>query len=310
MSYKPHRVAPVAIQALKDSLSQIYWYKSDLRSFITQSIDDPYLLARVNWDDYKRNIVTRLVDMLASNQDTHLGTLLTLIANVVAMNDFSHLEQLEDGKEKARKAAQAVKALRNQYNAHASLLEEQEQIETRRKNAHEERLRNDEVRNELENLNQQFSRLVSSLDAQDRGYALERLLNSVFKLFDLDPRASFRCEGEQIDGAFTFEGIDYVVEAKWQEKPIGLQQLDAFAGRISRRLDNTLGLYVAINGYSADAVRRHSASGRAVMILIDGSHLMAVLEGRIDLLQLLLRLRRFAAETGQIFLPIHKILAG
>ena len=45
------------------------------------------------------------------------------------------------------------------------------------------------------------------------------------------------------------------------------------------------------------------------MILMDGSDLMAVLEGRVDLLQLLLRKRRYAAETGRIFLPIHQVLS-
>jgi hypothetical protein len=44
------------------------------------------------------------------------------------------------------------------------------------------------------------------------------------------------------------------------------------------------------------------------MILMDGSDLMAVLEGRIDLLQLLLRKRREASQTGTIYLRIHEIL--
>jgi hypothetical protein len=45
------------------------------------------------------------------------------------------------------------------------------------------------------------------------------------------------------------------------------------------------------------------------MILMDGSDLMAVLEGRVDLQQLLLRKRRHAAQTGEIYLPITAILA-
>jgi hypothetical protein len=36
---------------------------------------------------------------------------------------------------------------------------------------------------------------------------------------------------------------------------------------------------------------------------------MAVLEGRIDLIVLLLRKRREAAQTGNIYLKIHEILA-
>jgi hypothetical protein len=45
------------------------------------------------------------------------------------------------------------------------------------------------------------------------------------------------------------------------------------------------------------------------MLLMDGSDIMAILEGRIDLVQLLLRKRRAAAQTGNIYLMVHEILA-
>ena len=128
-----------------------------------------------------------------------------------------------------------------------------------------------------------------------------------FDLFDLDPRAAFRISGEQIDGSFSFEGTDYLLEAKWQNKPIGAKDLDSLASKLSRKLDNTLGLFVSINGFSDDAVDAHSSGGRLV-VLMDGSVLMAVLEGRIDLVQLHLRKRRTVAETGNIYTKIHEIL--
>jgi len=33
-------IAPAAINALKEALTSIYWYKSDLRSFLTNTISD------------------------------------------------------------------------------------------------------------------------------------------------------------------------------------------------------------------------------------------------------------------------------
>lgn len=83
--------------------------------------------------------------------------------------------------------------------------------------------------------------------------------------------------------------------------------LDVLAGKLSRKLDNTLGLFLSINGFSEDGVKAHS-SGRRLMLLMDGSDLMAVLEGRIDLVQLLLRKRREASQSGNIYLRIHEIL--
>lgn len=48
-------INPQAIVALKDALAKIYWYKNDLRSFLTSALGDSPLLVNVNWEDYKRN---------------------------------------------------------------------------------------------------------------------------------------------------------------------------------------------------------------------------------------------------------------
>lgn len=44
------------------------------------------------------------------------------------------------------------------------------------------------------------------------------------------------------------------------------------------------------------------------MLLMDGADLMAVLEGRIDFVTLLIRKRRHAAQTGNVYLRINEIL--
>jgi hypothetical protein len=59
------KIAARAIQALKKALTHAYWYKSDLKSFLTHSIADPSKLVKLIWDGYKRNIVASLVDFLA-----------------------------------------------------------------------------------------------------------------------------------------------------------------------------------------------------------------------------------------------------
>ena len=83
--------------------------------------------------------------------------------------------------------------------------------------------------------------------------------------------------------------------------------LDSFAAKVRRKLENTLGAFLSINGFSQDGVDSHS-SGGAVVILLDGADLMAVLEERIDFVSLLLRKKRHAARTGNIYLRVHEIL--
>lgn len=223
------------------------------------------------------------------------------------MDDFSHLAQLDDGKEKAKKAKQTVEALRKQIAGHKDIIEEQKKQEERRQATYEKTLKVKDVQNHLEEIKQVFFQLVSSTDPHARGFKLEKVIKELFSLFDLDPKASFRIQGEQIDGAFSFESNDYLFEGKWQQELCNIQDLDAFSGKLGRRLDNTLGLFCSINGFSEDAVKAHS-TGRRLIILMDGSDLMAVLEGRIDLIQLLLRKRRHASQTGNIYLKIHEIL--
>lgn len=300
-------ISVAAIQALKEALSLVYWYKSELRSFLSQSLSDPSVLSRLNWNDYKRNIVATLIGHLVKNEEVYQRDLIRLMVEVCEVTDFSHLEKLEDGDKKAENAKAAVEALRAQLKGHQDIQEEDRKTEERRKEAHARLMRVNAVQDQLENLKGEFFKLVSSENPQQRGFTLEKVLKGLFELFDLDPKASFRITGEQIDGAFSFEGTDYLLEAKWQQEPVASKDLDGLAGKLSRKLENTLGLFLSINGFSEDAVKAHS-SGRRLVILMDGSDLMAVLEGRIDLVQLLLRKRRKAAETGNIYLRIHEIL--
>ena len=303
------KISATAINALKKALATVYWYKSDLRSFLDHTIANKQILSYLDWNDYKRNICSHLVDLLIKNEDKTQNDLLKLVYEISNMNDFSHLRQLDDGTEKEKNAKEAVLALRKLSKGHLEQVKEQEEIESRRKKVFEEQLGKTAVRERLDEIRKDFYVLVSSSEPQKRGYQLEKLLKDLFNLFDLDSKASFKIVGEQIDGMFTFENNDFLLEAKWHKDPIDISSLDSFSGKLGRRLENTLGLFISINGFSPDAIQAHS-TGRRLMILMDGSDLMAVLEGRIDLIQLLARKRRYAAQTGNIYLGIHEIMKG
>lgn len=301
------RVSAVAIQALKEALCTIYWYKSDLRSFLQNCITDSSVVASANWDNYKRQIVSDIVDKLCADQDKYLGDLRRLFHEVSEMRSFRHLEQLDDGETKAERARQSVIELRRIVEVHDDVTREQDEIEKRRKTEAERLRKNQAVREKLEEIKHKYMALLSSTKPHKRGFELETILYDLFELFDLDPKASFRNVGEQIDGAFSLEGTDYLFEAKWQQEPCAINDLDSFSGKVKRKLDNTLGLFLSINGCSPDGVKAHS-TGRPVLILMTGADLMAILEERIDFVSLLLRKRRHAAQTGNILLQIHEII--
>jgi hypothetical protein len=300
------RMSPAAVMALKEALCCIYWYKSDLRGFLQQCLANKSIVAHANWDAYKRQIVSDIIDALCANQDRYLGDLLALVNAVCEMRSFKHLERLEDGRSKAQRAREAVQLLREMMVSHQAIAEEEAEIERRRQEAADRLKASQAVQQRLDHLRRTYAGLLSDPNAQKRGLALERLFYDVFELFDLDPKASFRHSGEQIDGAFTLAGTDYLFEAKWQTEPVNTSTLGTFRDKVERKLDNTLGLFFSMNGFSKDAVDHHS-SGRSTILLLDGAHLMAILEGRIDFVSLLTRIRRHAAQTGRIYLPINEM---
>ena len=300
------RLSPAAVIALKEALSSIYWYKNDLRSFISNCTATPDLVASLDWGKYKRQIVSDYIDELIRDQGKHIESLTQLCYDVSNMNDFSHLRQLEEGDEKVRKARESVSQLKTLVAPHRKKKQEEEDYEKRRKERLEELRQNKAIREKLNDLNTNFRKLAIASNPQSRGFELERLMYDLFELFDLDPKASFRNIGEQIDGAFTLEGTDYLFEAKWQREAVGIQSLDSFASKVQRKLDNTLGLFLSVNGFSPDGVEAHS-QGRPSVILMDGADLTAVLEERIDFVTLILRKKRHASQTGNIFLQIKEI---
>src|SRR5699024_6556285 len=136
-----------------------------------------------------------------------------------------------------------------QIKGFEDILEKEKEIERRREETHQKMMETTAVKKKLTELKKVYYDLLASDEPQQRGYQLEKILKELFELFDLDPKASFKIKAEQIDGAFTFENTDYLLECKWQTEPVNAQDLDGLAGKLSRKLENTLGLFLSINAF-------------------------------------------------------------
>ncbi len=294
--------------ALKEALCSVYWYKSELRGFLQLCLSDPTILSRVNWDNYKRQIASDVVDFLVANPDAHLGDLTKICFELCKISDFSHLKPLDDGPQKVEKARSAINQLKQLVEPHQDAKKEQDAISKRQEQAAKKLRENAAVRQKLEAIRNRYMVLISSDNAQGRGFELEKVMYELFELFDLDPKVSFRNVGEQVDGAFSLDGTEYLFEAKWQKEMVNKADLAAFSEKVTTKLENTLGVVLSINGYSPDGVAAHQAGGASIL-LMDGGDLMAVLEERIDFTSLLLRKKRHAAQTGSIYLTYYQMLA-
>jgi hypothetical protein len=154
-------------------------------------------------------------------------------------------------------------------------------------------------------LHKQFLELFSEQDAQKRGYAFEIFLNEFFASHDLAPRGSFRILGEQIDGAFGWQGFTYLVEARWRVKPADASDLLVLRGK-AEKSDWTRGLFISINGFSDLASETHRIGRKANLIAISGHDLILILERHWTLAEALQVKLRHTGETGEVYLPLNK----
>ncbi|WP_143832052.1 restriction endonuclease [Nocardiopsis sp. CNR-923] len=307
-SMPTQRVNPGVIAPLQDALVAIYWYKNDLFDFLNATLKDRSLVERLDRDLTKRAIVRDLVSYLVDNQHRYFSTLVSLILAVAGVNDPSHLKRLEEGEEKYQEAVEAVATLCLYVEPYRKIKEQADAAARRREEEKRSATEKRAKAAELADLNRTFVQIRSE-PAQKRGCSLEDLLNRLFALFEIDAKGSFRIRGEQIDGAFTFDGTEFLLEAKWQKDLTPTSDLDIFSRKVERKLDNTLGLFVSMNGFQTNALDLAALGSRPVLILMDGADLAAVLEARIPLVDLLAKKKQHAARTGEIFLSSWQILA-
>lgn len=301
---------PEIVEALKDSLRTIYWYKNQLRSFLQHSGVPEQIIQQQRWDDpqeYKIKIIDKVVDELVAGKEKYIAVMRGLIQRVKVIEDFSHLLKLEDGRKLKKEAEVTVERLKQLVEKHDIKLKQERSEQEERAKAANKRFEQGQKFKQLETLKKEFADLQSLVNANERGRRFEPFLYNLLNYFDLQPRHSFSVIGEQIDGAFEMDGLQFILEAKWEKRPIGAREVRAFKEQIESKLDNTLGLFISFHGFTKEGISAVQRT-RPNLILMDGSDLAQVLEGFIDLRELLKRKLRHAAQTGNIYISCREIL--
>jgi hypothetical protein len=162
--------------------------------------------------------------------------------------------------------------------------------------------------NELTKLKSEFESLSKLNDPQQRGYAFQVFLNSLFSFYGLQPRQPFRLTGEEIDGSFELDSHVYLVEAKWQAQPTGLKDLLTFHGKVEGKASWARGVFISYNGFTKEGLEAYGRGRRTNTIGIDGQDIVSVLEGSISLRDLIFRKIRISAETNAFFVPVSKLM--
>ena len=163
------------------------------------------------------------------------------------------------------------------------------------------------LKNTLTSLSGELLRLTN-ITPQERGYAFEKFLKKLFDAFDMKARSSFRLVGEQIDGSVDFEGNTYLIEAKWQNKPVGNSELLTFHGKVDAKATWSRGIFISYSGFTDEGLEAFSKGPSTNLIAVTGLDLSFVLDGRISLPRMIHLKARFAAEEGRINIPFRELL--
>lgn len=137
----------------------------------------------------------------------------------------------------------------------------------------------------LQDVYNYYLMLQNTNDVQARGYGLEKLVKKLFLLTvgncDGSYRASlkhFKVNTLQIDASFYYLEKDYFrVETKWTKKKTTPDDIILFDAKLDAH--GVKGLFISINGFSEEAIRKaHDLRKDKVILLMDGEELELALQ--------------------------------
>lgn len=147
---------------------------------------------------------------------------------------------------------------------------------------------------------------IRDLAPQQRGYDFERFLQDLFNAFRLSAREPFRLVGEQIDGSFELAGETYLIEAKWLNRKVGYQDLGAFHAKLDQKAAWARGVFISFHGFTEVGLDGFGRGRR--IVAMDGRDIHEALSRGIAIDRLIALKVRHAAETGEIFASIDRLV--
>lgn len=158
-------------------------------------------------------------------------------------------------------------------------------------------------------LRERFEALrVGDAPWQRRGYTFERLLCLLLALEGLDPSPGYRPEGEQVDGFFIRQGRYFLLESKWERDEQPASELYAFRGKVDGRLSGTIGTFVSMSGFAADAPKALRYGKELNILLFDSTDIEYAFAPSCSFSAILNVKMREAARLGEIYFTYQRHL--
>lgn len=200
-----------------------------------------------------RTILTRLNEA----GDAALSTRRELLKRVTEFEDFSRCYESDMMKAKGLVAEiQRVVSVKDAFTRMSQ--ERQKEVEARRAEQQRKASAVRERREQVEAAKRDLFALFGQTDAHQRGRALEKAMNDLFRAFGILVAEDFRRKAdggtvEQIDGVIEIDAQLFLVEMKWWESPLGPAEVSPHISRLMLR-NGVGGIFISNSDYTPAAL--------------------------------------------------------
>jgi hypothetical protein len=223
-------------------------------------MNDYIQMIQINKDQvYKHEIARGVLTRLNEKGDTYLRERREVLRRVVEFENFSSCWDSD-----VLKAKGLISEIRQLVNVKDSFTKMKEAMENERVLRQKEHLNKIEQiqkrKNEFERIKNDLYSLFSEKNPQVRGKKLEKVLNELFKHYEILIKEDFSINGdngegivEQIDGVIEIDGQIYLVEMKWLSNNVDINDVSRHLVRLYSRA-NASGIFISTTDYTKAAL--------------------------------------------------------
>jgi Restriction endonuclease len=283
-----------------------YWRKKSLKAFLRRcGVAEPFLAELSDDKDVsKQDWLDHLFPKLENSEPGQ--TILQQIGrSLTEQASFPDLENWEDSRTKIANAKKAVAELTAFLNKIDEDKDAEKEAAQRRAAAADQRQVMVRSKATLQTLQERLDQLsMTALGTSAGGFDFEKWFYDFMDFCEIENRRPYRSDdNRQVDGSVSLDGTTYLVELKFEGKQADHDAIDPILNKINKKSDNTMGIVVAISGFT-DGAKANASGPKSPLLLFDHSHLYMALNDRIHFKDVLLRVRRHSSQEGKAYLAV------
>ncbi|MBM0232478.1 restriction endonuclease [Micromonospora sp. STR1_7] len=153
----------------------------------------------------------------------------------------------------------------------------------------------------------ELCQLGAGMTPNARGQRFNGMIAELLTAYGLRAKSDQRSVGE-LDVVFSYAGRRFILEAKWERGKTGTGPIAKLQRRVEQRMAGVTGVFLAIKGFTDDAIAEVDKGRRLDVLLLDQSHWEAMLSGFVPPQELFDLATDAASFHGRAYTPITELL--